>query len=93
MASTEIAISVEGLTTEVLIDVVLGIIRGELSKACTKHPPMHSNHEGYAVILEELDELWDEVKRDNHDRALEEALQVGAMGVRFVVDGLMRGHR
>lgn len=32
-------------------------------KARQKHAPMHSPHEGYAVLLEEVDELWDEVKR------------------------------
>ena len=26
------------------------------------HKPFNSTHEGYAVILEEMDELWDEVK-------------------------------
>lgn len=32
-------------------------------KARQKHAPMRGAHEGYAVILEELDELWAEVKR------------------------------
>lgn len=35
----------------------------ELDSARIKHAPMVSPHEGYAVILEELDELWDEVKK------------------------------
>jgi hypothetical protein len=30
----------------------------ELSFACSKYGPFHSGHEGYATILEELDELW-----------------------------------
>lgn len=29
----------------------------ELTRARAKHGPMHGPHEGYAVILEELDEL------------------------------------
>ncbi len=31
-------------------------------EAREKHPPMRSPHEGYAILLEELDELWDEIK-------------------------------
>jgi len=58
----------------------------ELCRAAVKFPPMHSAHEGYAVILEELDELWHEVKHGTPDRAREEAAQVAAMALRFLVD-------
>ena len=46
-----------------------------------------SAHEGYAVIKEELDELWDEIK-GNADctRLAAEAVQVAAMALRFVMD-------
>lgn len=37
-------------------------IRDSYIGARKKHAPMRGPHEGYAVILEELDELWDEVK-------------------------------
>lgn len=42
----------------------------------------------YAVIAEELDELWDEVKADRGREfsGLEEAIQVSAMGLRYVLD-------
>src|SRR5680860_288545 len=45
-----------------------------------------SPHEGYAVLLEELDELWDEIKkkRPDKDRMREEAIQVGAMAIKFI---------
>ena len=62
-----------------------------LYKAITKHATFNSAHEGYAVILEELDELWDEVKAwqpDNH-RATEmrkEAIHVAVMAIRFIKD-------
>lgn len=63
-------------------------IADELSRAQLKHRPMHSPHEGYAVILEELDELWDEIKAQcpSRERMRAEALQVAAMAARFVVD-------
>ena len=61
------------------------------------HRPMRSAHEGYAVILEELDELWDEVKKNpsKHPRLKEamrsEAIQVAAMAVRFIIDVTIEG--
>ena len=68
----------------------------QLHKAVTKHAPMNSAHEGYAVILEELDELWDEVKAwkpDDH-RIVElrkEALHVAVMAIRFIKDVCDKG--
>jgi NTP pyrophosphatase (non-canonical NTP hydrolase) len=58
----------------------------ELDKANKKHSQFTSPHQGYAVILEELDELWDEVKKKHPDkqRMLEEVIQVGAMAMKFV---------
>lgn len=60
----------------------------ELARARAKHAAMHSAHEGYAVILEELDELWEEVRAQKQDKAAmrKEALQVAAMALRFVED-------
>ena len=34
----------------------------ELQEAESKFGPFNSSHEGYAVILEELDELWEVVR-------------------------------
>jgi len=68
----------------------IAAIQTELGRAQAKHAPMHSVHEGYATILEELDELWEEVKKKPKNRSIEqlrnEAIQVGAMALRFVVD-------
>lgn len=58
----------------------------ELWHARSKFPAFHSGHEGYAVILEELDELWDAVRQDNYADARREAVQVAAMALRFIVD-------
>ena len=52
--------------------------------------PMASAHEGYAVILEELDELWEEVRRHrspaNIEAMRDEAIQIGAMAVAFIAE-------
>lgn len=68
---------------------VLRMVEEECVRAWTKHPiGFHNAHEGFAVLKEEVDELWDEVKGDTaytHDGMLE-AVQTAAMGVRFVVE-------
>lgn len=61
-------------------------VLAELVKATEKHGPMLSQHEGYAVILEELDEAWEEIKRNNKEAATEEMIQVAAMALRFLID-------
>lgn len=69
-------------------DAVLAEVRAEVERAITKHRAWSSAHEGYAVLQEGADELWDEVKADRGYTAdaMKEAIQVAAMGVRYVVD-------
>lgn len=66
----------------------------EYNRAISLNGPFNSAHEGYAVILEELDELWDEVKKKaierSNDKMTKEAVQVGAMALRFLVDVCMK---
>ena len=63
------------------------VVRQELSVA-RKWPLYNSAHEGYAVILEELDELWDHVKTNQKVRDLSamrrEAAQIAACAIRFM---------
>lgn len=68
------------------ISRVMLLVESELRRATAKFGPFHSTHEGYAVILEELDEMWDEVKGNQPKLAVLEAVQVAAMAARFVVD-------
>lgn len=60
----------------------------EHKRAEAKFCSFASCHEGYAVILEELDELWDAIKNKNgsKEKLKKEAIQVGAMALRFLVD-------
>lgn len=67
-------------------DALLRIAQ-ELHRARTKHPlPMRSTHEGYGVIAEEFDEMWDDIKKDDTQGALKECVQVGAMCLRYLID-------
>jgi hypothetical protein len=63
-------------------------VTAELIRSTEMHGPFNSAHEGYSVILEELDELWEEIKKHKRDpgRIRREATQVAAMGARFLID-------
>ena len=76
-------------TPQASVRKVLFMLQEELECAMKKHPVgFHTPHEGYAVILEELDELWDLVKADKArgSDAEREAIQIAAMAVRYVLD-------
>jgi hypothetical protein len=64
-------------------------ISDELFSAKEKYPEnFNSLHEGYAVLKEEVDELWDEIKKKNPNKAniYTEAKQVAAMAIRIMVE-------
>lgn len=63
-------------------------MRIEVLTATAKFGSFNSCHEGYAVILEELNELWEEIKAKprDFDKIRREAIQVGAMAIRFLMD-------
>ena len=59
----------------------------EYMKAKSKfRKDFNSHHEGFAVLKEEVDELWDDVKCNRKEEAIKEAIQVGAMAIRFVAE-------
>lgn len=74
------------MTTQELIDAV----QAEFDFASEKYPAMNTPHEGYAVLLEEVDELKAHVWMKQGKRDLEamrkEAIQVAAMALRFAHD-------
>lgn len=66
-------------------------VREEFDRAARLWGSMQSAHEGYAIILEELDELWEMVQQSQKGKVTREemraeACQVAAMAVRFMVD-------
>lgn len=79
------------------ISDIMADIELELRRATAKHGPMASRHEAYGVILEELDEFWDEVKKNpakmdeasrstwRHNLKVE-LTQVAAMAARALFD-------
>lgn len=66
-------------------DYIRQAVEIELNRARRKHPAKwNSPHEGYAIILEELDEVWEEIKRNDLNAARTEMLQVAATALRFL---------
>ena len=69
-----------------MISRIVNEVLEELTRATAKFGEMRSSHEGYGIILEELDEAWSEIKCNDTDRACEEMIQVAAMAIRFIYD-------
>lgn len=72
------------------LERLLAEIGIEVARAESLWPPIHSAHEGFAVILEEFDELkehvWANQKRRDVVAMRKEAVQLAAMAVRFLRD-------
>lgn len=66
------------------------LVTNELTRANAMHGShVNSGHEGYAVLLEEVDELWDEVRKKARDRdtlvIVKELVQIAAMAEKMAV--------
>lgn len=73
------------------VNIVMCEVETELKSAVSKFGPFNNSHEGYAVLLEEVDELWNEVKTNQSSplrniKIRKEAIQVAAMAIRLIVD-------
>jgi hypothetical protein len=72
------------------LETLLEEVRSELTRATERYPAFNTAHEGYAVLLEEVDELKTHVwmrqgLRITHAMRAE-AVQVAAMALRFALD-------
>ncbi len=65
------------------------LVLSELDNALDKFPMFNSSHEGYAVLKEEVDELWDEIKNNKYPMSSmnqkKEAMQIGAVAIKFLM--------
>jgi len=73
------------------INKIYSNIYTELKRAMTIHPePMHNAHEGFAVLLEEVDELWNAVKMkespERNTKINEEAEHVAVIAIRLLYE-------
>lgn len=74
------------------ISKILAEVICEYERAISLHPKFNSRHEGYAILKEEIDELWEEIKKNHvNDTSAKyvmrkEAIQCAAMSLRFIKD-------
>ena len=69
------------------VDVIVNEVCLELERARGKFGPFNSPHEGYAVLKEEVDKLWDDIKSNNSLYSQrQEAVQIAAMAIRYILD-------
>jgi len=72
------------------LQALFWLTEDELIVAMKSYPAFHSAHEGFAVLKEEVDELWDEVKKQPAVRSKaemrKECIQIAAMAIRFALE-------
>lgn len=73
------------------LDYIIGLIKEEFETATIKWGRFNSLHEAYAIVLEEVNELWEEVKASQKNPSrikytTKEAIQVAAMTIRLIYD-------
>ena len=84
-------IDIDKEVNKLLKSTVVMSVLYELVVATRKFDRFNSAHEGYAVLKEEFDALWEEIRKkqssiDRVDGMREEAIQVAAMSLRFLFD-------
>lgn len=65
------------------------LVRDEVERAYTKHGrEPWGRHEFYAILKEEVDEVWDSIKADEpQEEVMREIVQVAAMCLRYAETG------
>lgn len=85
-----------------VIDKIPALVEEELKAANVIHSFFHNQHEGYAVLLEEVEEtklemcdmefhlkiLWDKVKTDRSKDAIHYATQVERHAIRLAAEAI-----
>lgn len=70
----------------VKMQLILNQVMDELYRAVEHYKPFPTPHHGYGIIKEELDEAWDEIKRNDPKRTREEMIQVASSAIRYLHD-------
>ena len=73
------------MENEKKLEAIFNRVLQEYNFSNAKHGGFHSTHEGYAVLLEEVDELWADIKGNDTPHSCEEAYQVAAMAIKYLM--------
>lgn len=73
---------------EIFFDNLAEQVREEVLHGFAMYGPLNSHHEGYGVLLEEVNEYWDEVRKRIPDRQAmrEELIQIAAVAIRTALE-------
>jgi len=66
------------------LDKITQRVLDEEARGLRLYGEYHNLHEAYAILLEEVDELWDDIKKNRRAHAVVEAIQVAAVALRIV---------
>lgn len=66
----------------------LHAMHDEYIVARSKFEPLHSSHEGFAVMLEEVDEVWEAIKSKGvpYSHLYDECVQVATMAMALAIE-------
>jgi hypothetical protein len=80
------------LSAEKSVEEIVQYVLREVASSSMDNPPMRTLHEGFGVLIEEVDEFWEEVRKKRNARDIEkirkELIQVAAVAVKIVRDVL-----
>lgn len=77
------------------LDMILSWIKHAFVIATKRFGNFHNAHEGYAVLLEEVEELWENVKLNQSNKQRleaikDESIHVAAMAIRIIYDVVLK---
>ena len=77
------------MTKQETRDYFFKLMQDEIDRAYAKHgTELWGRHEFYGILKEEVDELWDDIKKDAPSSELKaELIQVAAMCLRYFETG------
>jgi len=67
-------------------ELTFQLVRLEVERARQRFGPFRNQHEGFAVIGEELCEVFDAIRANDPGQGVREAIQVAAMAICFATE-------